>query len=89
MDGVRDMLFDVADPVADVVERRLVAHVIHQQYSHRASVVSCSDRSETLLTGSIPNLQLYALALHFYGPDLEVNPDGGDEASCELVLRKS
>jgi hypothetical protein len=39
---LRRVLLDRADPVAHVVERRLVRHVVHQYDAHGASVVRCA-----------------------------------------------
>ena len=38
------MCLDVLHPVPDVVERRLVCHVVHQQDTHGAPVVGCNTK---------------------------------------------
>jgi hypothetical protein len=40
-------------------------------------------------TRSIPNLQLNLLAVHIYGPDLEVYAYGSDEGRRKLVFTEA
>lgn len=61
------------------IEALLVRHVVDQQDTHSATVVSGSDGAETLLASGIPDLKLDALAIQLNCADLEVNADGGDE----------
>jgi hypothetical protein len=61
------------------IEALLVRHVVNQQDTHSATVISSSDGAETLLASSIPDLELDTLAIEFDCADLEVNADGGDE----------
>lgn len=67
------MLLDVSDPVLNVLERLLVGHVVHEHDAHGAAVVGGGDRSEPLLTGRVPNLQLNLLAVELDGANLEVD----------------
>ena len=48
------MRLNVANPIANVVERRFVRAVIDEQNAHRAAVVSGGDGAETLLAGRVP-----------------------------------
>ena len=43
------VLFDVANPILDVVERLFVSNVIHQHDAHGAAVVGRCDCAETFL----------------------------------------
>ena len=67
------MLFNVPDPVLDVVETLLVGDVVHQHDAHGAPVVGGGDRPEPLLARRIPDLQLDLLAVQLNCADLEVN----------------
>ena len=62
------------DPVFDVVERFLVGDIVDKHDAHGAAVVSGGDCAESLLAGSVPNLQLDLFAIHLDGPDLKVDP---------------
>lgn len=52
------VLLDILQPVGDVVEGLQICDVVQQQDAHRAPVVGGGERSEALLTGGVPNLQL-------------------------------
>ncbi len=54
VDAVRRVGLNVANPVANVVERRLVRAVVDEQNAHRAAVVRRGDGAETLLAGRVP-----------------------------------
>lgn len=73
-------------PKGRTVEALLICHIIHQQNTHGASVVSGRDGAEALLAGGVPYLQLDALAVELDRADLEVDADGGDEGWGEGVL---
>lgn len=65
------------------VEALLICHIVHQQDSHSASVVSGSDCAEALLARGVPYLQLHALAVELDCANLEINADGRDEGGSE------
>lgn len=65
------------------VEALLVGNVIDEQNAHGASVVGGGDCPESLLSGSVPYLQLDTLAVELYGADFEVDANGGDERGGE------
>ena len=67
------MLLDGHHPIVDVGKRLLAGHIVHEQYPHRAAVVSGRDCLESLLARRIPNLQLDPLAIQRDGADLEVD----------------
>ena len=67
------MLFNVPDPVLDVVETLLVGDVVHQHDAHGAPVVGRGDGPEPLLARRVPDLQLDLLAVQLNCADLEVN----------------
>ena len=86
VDAFCRVLLDVSYPVPYILERILVRDVVHEQYSHRAAVVSCGDGPEALLPRRVPDLQLDALAFDFNGFDLEIDPNRRNERSCEAVI---
>jgi hypothetical protein len=61
------------------VKTPLIRDIVHKQNTHRSSVVSGCDRSETLLPCSIPYLQLNPLSIELNRADLEIDTDGCDE----------
>ena len=63
--------------------------LFYQNNSVRSLVVGGCDGLESLLSCSIPDLQLNCLAIQIEGPDLEIDSDCGQEALVEDVVRKS
>lgn len=61
------------------IETPLVRDIIHQQYTHRASIIRRRDRPESFLSSRVPYLQFHALAIEFYRADLEVYANRRDE----------
>ena len=68
------MLFNVPDPVLDVVEALLVGDVVDQHDAHGAAVVGRGDGAESLLPRSVPDLKLDLLSIQLYSSNLEINP---------------
>ena len=68
------MLFDIPDPVLDVIEALLIGDVVDQHDAHRAPVVGRGDRAEPLLARGVPDLKLDLLTIKLYGSDLEIDP---------------
>ena len=64
-DIVISMLFDLVHPVVNSFVGLFVCCVIHDNNSMRSLVVRRSDGLESLLTSSVPDLQLDRLAVHF------------------------
>jgi len=58
VDVLARVLVDLGEPPDDVVERRAVGHIVHDDDAVRAAVVSAADRAEALLARRVPNLQL-------------------------------
>ena len=67
------MLFNVPDPVLDVVETLFVGDVIHQHDAHGAPVVGRGDRPEPLLARRVPDLELDLFTVKLYCANLEVD----------------
>jgi hypothetical protein len=61
------------------IETPLVRDIIHEQYTHRASIICRRDRPESFLSSRVPYLQFHALAIEFYRADLEVYANRRDE----------
>mmetsp|Transcript_58999 Transcript_58999/g.144706 ORF Transcript_58999/g.144706 Transcript_58999/m.144706 type:complete len:245 (-) Transcript_58999:186-920(-) len=89
VDVVRSMLLDLADPVANVVKRLLICHIVHQQDPHGTAVVRRCDSPEPLLPRRIPDLELEALPLLLDSANLEVDANGCDEGRREGVIREA
>lgn len=63
-------------PLLDVIESFLIRAVIHDNYAVRTTIIRTSYCPKSLLSRSIPDLQLYRFSIEFDRPDLEVNTDG-------------
>ena len=72
------VLFNVPDPVLDVVEALLVGDVVDQHDAHGAAVVGGGDGAEPLLASCVPDLQLDLLPIQLYCANLEVNSCKGN-----------
>ena len=48
------MLFDVPDPVLDVVKTLLIGNIVDEHDAHGPAVVGCGDGSEPLLSRRVP-----------------------------------
>ena len=68
------MLFNVPDPVLDVVEALLVGDVVNEHDAHGAAIVGRRDRAEPLLPGCVPDLKLDLLAIKLNSSNLEIDP---------------
>lgn len=79
-------LFNVPDPVADVIEGAFIGDIVDQHDSHGAAVVSGGDGAEAFLAGRVPDLEFYAFAVEVDGANFEVDSDGADEGGCEGVI---
>jgi len=91
------------EPLLHVIERNLVRHIIHDNNTVSASVVTGCNSSESLLSCCVPNLQLYSLPIQFDGTNFlyvmskvatsrrayEVYTDGANVALCVSIVRKS
>src|SRR5947207_15819516 len=64
----------------------LIRHIINQQYSHGAPVVSCRDGPKSFLTCCVPYLQLDTLAVEVYCANLEVDTDCSNVGLSEIVF---
>ena len=69
---------DFIQPLLDIVKRVLIGDVVHDDDAVCAAVVRAGDGAETLLTGSVPNLELDHLAVELDRSDLEVDANGRD-----------
>ena len=49
--------------IEPTVEALLICNIIHQQYTHGASIICGCDCSESFLAGRVPYLQLHSLAV--------------------------
>ena len=67
------VLFNIPDPVLDVVKRLFAGDVVDEHDSHGASVVRRCNRPETLLAGGVPYLELDFLPVEVYRSNLKVN----------------
>jgi hypothetical protein len=65
--------FDLSDPVSNVIERFFRCAIICKNDAHSSLIISLSNSSESLLSGSVPNLKFDILAIDIDSLNLEVN----------------
>ena len=71
------------------IETSLVRHIIDQENAHCPPIVGCCDRAKALLTGGVPYLQLYPLAVEVDSADFEVDAYRCDEGWGEAVFAEA
>lgn len=86
---ILSVLLDFAHPGVDRVEGVTVGDVVHDNNSVSALVVAGSDGLETLLAGSVPDLQLADLLVDVDGANLEVDSDCWHKVLLEVVISDS
>jgi hypothetical protein len=82
------MCFNLPHPVPNVVEGRLIGHVIRQDNTHGAFVVSLGDRSETFLASCVPDLKLDLFPVHLHCLNFEINSDSCQVRCSEVPFRE-
>jgi hypothetical protein len=86
------VLADLSEPVLDVLERLPVGDIVYQDAPVGAFVVGGGDGLKPgqpglpLLSGGVPNLELYVFVVDFGVPDSEVHSDGRQERLVEYVI---
>ena len=89
-DIVVRMLLNFIHPVVNRFVRLFVSCVIHDNNSVSSFVVGRSNRLESLLTCSVPNLEFDCLSINLQGSDLKVDSNCGHEVISKcVVLSKS
>ena len=78
VDVLAGVAVDLAEPLLDVVEGLHVGAVKDEDDALGPAVVAAGDGAETLLAGSIPDLELDDLPVAVQGLDLEIDADGAD-----------
>jgi len=84
-----DVLLQLVEPVADLLEGGVVGDIEHDHDAVGAAIVAGGDGPEALLAGSIPHLELDVLLVDLHVVDLEVDADGGDEVCIKLVVHET
>lgn len=77
------------EPLFDIVERFLICAVIDNNDSVRSAIVRTGNGPKSLLTSSVPDLQLYRLSVEIDGSDFEVHSDRTDVALCVCIICES
>lgn len=73
-DSLRGVFVDLIHPVSHVVETLAVSDVVCDYDPVGATIIGGGDGSETLLTGCVPDLQLYYLGIEVNSPDFLIRP---------------
>ena len=68
------MLFDLFDPILDVIEWILVWTVIGKNDAHSTAVIGLRNGSESFLSCSVPDLKLHYLVVNIHCLDFKINP---------------
>jgi hypothetical protein len=66
-----------------------MGHIVGQEYTMSSFVISTCYGSKSLLTSSVPNLQLYIVLINFHGFESEVNANSCKVTLLERVIRES
>lgn len=78
---------DLSVPVfCGILERLLVRDIKYDHKCMCSSIVRTSNRSETLMTSSIPDLQFDLIAVELEGFKAEVDSYGGEKDLTELII---
>jgi len=77
------VLVNFLHPVMDRFKTFLVSHIIGNYDTLGASVVASRQISEPLLTGSVPDLKLNDLIIHFHCFEFEVHANGVEKVLIE------
>jgi len=80
------MLIDFAHPLGHLGEGVSVSDIVRHNNTMGPLVVRRRDSLESLLPGSVPNLELDGLAINIYGSDLEVNTNCWHEVVMEYII---
>ena len=80
------MLFNLAEPILNVIERILFRAVVDKQYTHCSFVVGLCNGSEPLLPRRVPNLQFDRLVIKFDRFNSEVNSYRWHVAGGKLIV---
>merc|ERR1712110_1063852 len=89
VDVLTSVTIDFLKPLLDVAEGGLISHIVHNDNTVGTSVVRRSDCSETLLTGSIPNLKFNRFASNLDSSNLEVDTNGTDVGLCVGIISET
>ena len=89
VDDVVAVVVNFVEPPFDIGERLSVRHVVHDDDSVSASVISGSDGAESLLSGRVPDLQFNPFAVNGHRADFKVHSDGGDVVAAKRVIGES
>jgi len=82
------MSFNLLQPILYIVIRTLFSTVISEDNSHSSLIVCLSNGAESLLTSSIPDLELYTLSFNLHSLNLEVNAYGRHVCQRNVTLRE-
>ena len=75
------------EPLLDIIERFIISHIIDNNDTVSTSVVGWGDSAETLLSSSVPNLELDCLPVELNCADFLLKAEkkmGMNEVLCEL-----
>lgn len=86
---LRTVILEVLDIFLDHIKALPASDVIDCDTTVRVAVVSLRDRSESLLTCSVPDLKLNDSIVHFQSPNLEINSHCARIVLIEHIVSKS
>ena len=85
-DAVGRELVDFLHPLPHIFESVTVSHVVNDYYTVSPAVVAGRQRTKSLLTGCVPNLELNVLIIKRDRFDLEVDSNRVKEVLIERIL---
>ena len=81
--------FDLTHPVLQRIEGISVGDGVDHDDAHCPFIVGLGDGLKSLLSGRVPDLQAYLLPINVNGFDFEVDADGGEVGTHEIVLAET
>ena len=76
IDIITGITINFFKPLLHIIESFLIRAIIYDDYAVSTPIIWTSYCSKSLLSRSIPDLQLYRFSIEFDSPDLKVNADG-------------
>jgi hypothetical protein len=88
VDAIGGVAINLLKPLLHVVEGVHIGDIVDDADTVSPSVIRTGNGPETLLAGSIPNLELYCLAIELYRSDFKINADCGNVRFRVGIIRK-
>eukprot|EP00658_Telonema_sp_P-2_P007114 TRINITY_DN12651_c0_g1_i2.p1 TRINITY_DN12651_c0_g1~~TRINITY_DN12651_c0_g1_i2.p1 ORF type:complete len:125 (-),score=8.68 TRINITY_DN12651_c0_g1_i2:128-502(-) len=78
VDPLASITLDLLEPLLDIGVRVTIGHIVHDDDTVRATVITTGDGPEPLLSRGVPNLKLDGLIVELHSLDFKVNANGAN-----------